>query len=113
MIPYRTEEHRIEIYTNVLPDGDIVIEDWGTSYQKKHETIIGQNGMSKLSFLALSSDHTVEFYSHSENVGLKILMTMERFKHRHINNIDALAHHGLKIVLKRGRPYHRVGTAKR
>jgi hypothetical protein len=31
MIPYEYEEKRkVEIYTNILPDGEIVIEDWGT-----------------------------------------------------------------------------------
>ncbi|MDQ6864375.1 MAG: hypothetical protein M3044_11180 [Thermoproteota archaeon] len=74
-----------------------------SSYQNLNEKIIGQKGMGKLSFLALSSENKVEFYSHSEEVGLKVLMTMEGFKHRFINNIDALPHHGLKIVIKRAK----------
>ena len=76
MIPYPTNEHRIEIFTNVPPDGDITIEDWGTgiedyntfkiispgkkiirdevsSYEKLNEKIIGQKGMGKLSFCLL------------------------------------------------------------
>jgi hypothetical protein len=79
---------KVEIYTDVLPDGDIVIEDWGTgiedyerfkhiaigdkivdgrisSYEIIDENIIGQRGLGKLSFLNLSSIATVEFYSHS------------------------------------------------
>ena len=32
-------------------------------------------------------------------------MTMEGFKATYINNIDALPHHGLKIVIKRGKRY--------
>ena len=73
MIPYPTNEQRIEIFTNVPPDGDITIEDWGTgiedfktfkiispgskfvkneesSYEKINEKIIGQKGMGKLRF---------------------------------------------------------------
>ena len=33
MIPYPTNEQRIEIFTNVPPDGDITIEDWGTGIE--------------------------------------------------------------------------------
>lgn len=86
MIPYQLIEHRIEIFTNVSPSEDIIIEDWGTgiedyntfkiispgikvirdevsSYEKLNEKIIGQKGMGKLSFLNLSETGTVEFYS--------------------------------------------------
>jgi hypothetical protein len=123
MTPYEKEEAKVEIYTDIMPDGDIVIEDYGTgienfdafttisqgekvvrdqvsSYQNVNDKIIGQKGMGKLSFLGLSSENKVEFYSHSEEVGLKVLMTMEGFQHRYINNVDALPHHGLKIVIK-------------
>ena len=102
MIPYPPSEHRIEIITNVPPDGDITIEDWGTgiedystfkiispgekvvrnevsSYEKLNEKIIGQKGMGKLSFLNLSDTNTVEFHSNNEKVGMKIIMTMEGF----------------------------------
>ena len=127
MVPFEREEKpRVEIYTNVMPDGDIIIEDWGTgienyeafvtisqgeknvrdevsSDQRVNEKIIGQKGMGKLSFLALSSENKVEFYSHSEEVGLKVLMTMEGYKQKYINNRDALPHHGLKIVIKRAK----------
>jgi hypothetical protein len=51
-----------------------------SSHKNVNEKIIGQ----KLSFLALTSANKVEFYSHSEEVGLKVLMTMEGFKHRYI-----------------------------
>ena len=74
---------RVEIYTDVAPDGDIVIEDWGTgiedyqrfkqiaigskavngrvsSYEIVDENIIGQKGLGKLSFLNLSSIATAE-----------------------------------------------------
>jgi HSP90 family molecular chaperone len=77
MTPYEKEETKVEIFTGVAPDGDIVIEDYGTgienydafttisqgqkvvrdqvsSYQNVNEKIIGQKGMGKLSFLALS-----------------------------------------------------------
>ncbi len=73
MIPYPFNEQRIEIFTNVPPDGDITIEDWGTgiedyntfqivapgekivrneisSYEKLNEKIIGQKGMVSLVF---------------------------------------------------------------
>jgi hypothetical protein len=127
MVPFEKEqEPRVEIYTNVMPDGDIIIEDWGTgienyeafvtisqgekivrdqvsSDQRLNEKIIGQKGMGKLSFLALSSENKVEFHSHSEEVGLKVLMTMEGFKQKYINNKAALEHHGLKIVIKRAK----------
>ena len=126
MTPYEKQEAKVEIFTDVAPDGDIVIEDYGTgienfdafkiilqgekvvrdqvsSYQIVNEEIIGQKGMGKLSFLGLSSENKVEFYSHSEEVGLKVLMTMEGFQERYINNIDALPHHGLKIVIRRAR----------
>jgi hypothetical protein len=92
------DDAKVEIYTDVLPDGDIVIEDWGTgiedyerfkntaignkivdgrvsSYEIIDENIIGEKGLGKLSFLNLSSIATVEFYSHSKKVGMKIVMT--------------------------------------
>ena len=98
MIPYPTNEHRIEIFTNVPPDGDITIEDWGTgiedfnifkiissgtkfvqnevsSYEKLNEKIIGQKGMGKLSFINLSETNTVEFHSNNEKIGMQIMMT--------------------------------------
>ena len=119
---------RVEIYTDVLPDGDIVIEDWGTgiedferfkhiaigdkivdgrvsSYQIIDKNIIGQKGLGKLSLLNLSSIATVEFYSHSKNVGMKIVMTdeLDGFTCQYLNNIDALPHPGVKVVIKQAR----------
>jgi hypothetical protein len=126
MTPYEKEGAKVEIFTNVVPDGDIIIEDYGTgienyetfttisqgekvvrgqvsSYQNVNANIIGHKGMGKLSFLSLSSENKVEFYSNSEDVGLKILMTMDGFQHRYLNSTDALAHRGLKIVIKRAK----------
>jgi Histidine kinase-, DNA gyrase B-, and HSP90-like ATPase len=94
------DDAKVETYTDVLPDGDIVIEDWGigiedfqrfnhiaigakivdgrvSSYKIIDENIIGQKGLGKLSYLNLSSIATVEFYSHSKKVGMKIVMTEE------------------------------------
>lgn len=84
---------RIEIFTNVSPDGDIIIEDWGTgienyddfrtglrgfksvgdrisSYQTIDPGIAGNKGLGKYSFLMLSGTDppTVEFYSHRPKV---------------------------------------------
>jgi hypothetical protein len=99
MTPYEKEE--VEIFTDVAPHGDISIEEYGTGIERiqyhftwresckgsgvliqknVNEKIIGQ----KLSFLALTSENKVEFYSHSEEGGIKVLMTMEGFKHRYI-----------------------------
>ena len=123
MIPYPLIEHRIEIFTNVPPSGDIIIEDWGTgieeyntfkiispgkkvirdevsSYEKLNEKIIGQKGMGKLSFLNLSETGTVEFYSNNEKVGMKVIMTLKDFQEEFMNSDIALHHHGLKIVIK-------------
>jgi hypothetical protein len=119
------DDARVEIYTDVPPDDDIVIEDWGTgiedyqrfkqiaidnkvvngrvsSYDIVDENIIGQKGLGKLSFLNLSSIATVEFYSHSKKVGMKIIMTdqLDGFTSDYINNFDALPHLGLKVVIK-------------
>ncbi len=126
MIPYPLIEHRIEIFTNVSPSGDIIIEDWGTgiedyntfkiispgekvirsevsSSEKLKEKIIGQKGMSKLSFLNLSQTGTVEFYSNNEKVGMKVIMTptlKEGFHEEFMNSEVALHHHGVKVVIK-------------
>ena len=123
MIPYPPSEHRIEIITNLPPDGDITIGDWGTgiedystfeiispgekvvrneisSYEKLNEKIIGQKGMGKLSFLNLSDTNTVEFHSNNEKVGMKIIMTMEGFIVKYMNSNIVLPHHGLKVVIK-------------
>ncbi|HEY7079168.1 MAG TPA: hypothetical protein VH500_05670, partial [Nitrososphaeraceae archaeon] len=119
---------RVEIYTDVPPDGDIVIEDWGTGIEDYHrfkhvaigdkivdgrvssydimdENIIGQKGLGKLSFLNLSSIGTVEFFSHSAKVGMKIQMTdeLDGFTMEPINNVDALSHPGLKVVIKKAK----------
>jgi HSP90 family molecular chaperone len=125
MIPY-PENQRIEIRTNVPPHNDIVFEDWGTgiedfnifktispgqkivanevsSYDKMNEKIIGQKGMGKLSFLNLSDEHTVEFYSSHESVGMRVIMTMDGFTVKHMNSDMALLHHGLKVVIKRAK----------
>ena len=68
MTPYEKQEAKVEIFTDVAPDGDIVIEDYGTgienfdafkiisqgekvvrdqvsSYQNVNEKLIGQKGM--------------------------------------------------------------------
>jgi len=126
MIPYPLIEHRIEIFTNVSPSGDIIIEDWGTgiedyntfkiiypgekvirsevsSSEKLNEKIIGQKGMSKLSFLNLSQTGTVEFYSNNEKVGMKVIMTptlKEGFHEEFMNSEVALHHHGVKVIIK-------------
>jgi Histidine kinase-, DNA gyrase B-, and HSP90-like ATPase len=126
MIPYSANEQRIEIFTNVPPDGDIIIEDWGTgiedyntfkiispgkkvirnevsSYEKLNEKIIGQKGMGKLSFLNLSEIGTVEFYSNNEKVGMKVIMTWDLkdgFYEEFMNSDLALSHHGVKVVIK-------------
>ena len=123
MIPYPPNEHRIEIFTNVPPHGDIIIEDWGTgiedyrifkiispgeklvrnevsSYEKLNEKIIGQKGMGKLSFLNLSDTNTVEFHSNNEKVGMKIIMTIEGFYEEYMNSNIAIPHHGLKVIIK-------------
>jgi Histidine kinase-, DNA gyrase B-, and HSP90-like ATPase len=122
------DDAKVEIYTDVPPHGDIVIEDWGTgiedlqrfkhiaigdkivdgrvsSYKIIDENIIGQKGLGKLSFLNLSSVATVEFYSHSKKVGMKIVMTdeLDGFTSDPINNIDALPHPGVKLVIKQAR----------
>ena len=79
---YRTG---IENYTHSLPfPEEKIIRDQVSSYKNVDEKIIGQ----KLSFLALTSENKVEFYSHSEEVGLKVLMTMEGLKHRYIKRHD-------------------------
>ena len=126
MVPYLHTENKVEIYTNVLPDNDIIIEDWGTgiedyeifkvispgrkvvrnevsSYQKVNEKIIGQKGMGKLSFLNLSGEERVEFLSNNESVGMYIVMTMDGFSVKHINSDIALPHHGLKVIIKRAK----------
>jgi Histidine kinase-, DNA gyrase B-, and HSP90-like ATPase len=123
MIPYPTNEHRIEIFTNVPPDGDITIEDWGTgiedyntfktispgkkvvrnqvsSYEKLNEKIIGQKGMGKLSFLNLSDTNTVEFHSNNQEIGMQIMMRIDDFHEKYVNSNIALPHHGLKVVIK-------------
>jgi histidine kinase/DNA gyrase B/HSP90-like ATPase len=122
----QSKDAKVEIYTDVLPDGDVVIEDWGTgiedfqrfkhiaigdkivdgmvsSYEIIDENIIGQKGLGKLSLLNLSSTATVEFYSHSKMVGMKIVMTdeLDGFTCQYLNNIDALPHLGVKVVIKR------------
>ena len=85
---------RIEIFTNVPPDGDIIIEDWGTGIEDYEEFItglkgykrvgdrtnsydiidpdvIGNKGVGKYSFLMLSNAEppVVEFYSHRPKRG--------------------------------------------
>src|SRR4051794_11349137 len=77
MIPYEKEGTSPRIEINTIPNGDIVIEDFGTgienyknfrtispgrkqvkdevsTYDKVNGNIIGQKGMGKLSFLNLS-----------------------------------------------------------
>jgi hypothetical protein len=123
MVPY-AENHRIEIHTNVPPHGDIEIEDWGTgiedfnlfkyisvgqkvvaneisSYEKVNAKIIGQKGVGKASFLKLSEDESVEFYSNSGKVGMYVAMTFEGFTEPEYQNSSlVLPHHGLKVVIK-------------
>ena len=124
----QSKDAKVEIYTDVLPDGDIVIEDWGTgiedfqrfkyiaigdkivdgrvsSYEIVDENIIGQKGLGKLSLLNLSSIATAEFYSHSKKVGMKIIMTdeLDGFTCQYLNNIDALSHPGVKVVIKQAK----------
>lgn len=124
MIPFN--DKRIEIRTNVGPDGDIEIEDWGTgiedynlftivspgekivkgevsSNEKLNEKIIGQKGMGKLSFLNLSEISRVEFYSNNEKVGMHVIMTIEGFSVRHMNSHLVLPHRGLKVAIKKAK----------
>ena len=127
MSPYETRiTPKIVIYTNVLPNGDITIEDWGTgienyqdfktispgrkqvkdqisSYDKVNEKIIGKKGMGKLSFLNLSNEQEVEFFSNNEHLGMHIVMTMEGFTATYMNSHLALPHHGLKVIIKRAK----------
>jgi hypothetical protein len=123
MIPYPINEQKIEIFTNVSPGGDIIIEDWGTgvedygtfkiiadgkkvvkgeisSYEKLNDKIIGQKGMGKLSFLNLSNSNTVEFHSNNEKVGMRITMNFEGFNVKYMNSDMALSHRGLKVIIK-------------
>jgi len=75
---YRTG---MKIMMHSLPfPGEKIIRDQVSSYNNVNEKIIGQ----KLSCLALTYENKVEFYGHSEEVGLKVLMTMEGLKHRYI-----------------------------
>jgi Histidine kinase-, DNA gyrase B-, and HSP90-like ATPase len=127
MSPYEMEiDPKIKIYTNLLPDGDIIIEDWGTgienyqnfktispgkkqvkdeisSYHKVNEKIIGQKGMGKLSFLNLSNEKRVEFFSNNEQLGMHIVMTMDGFTVEYKNSLLILPHRGLKVVIKRAK----------
>lgn len=118
------EKHRVEIYTNVLPSGDLVIEDWGTgienlklfktispgekivgpevsSSSKVNEKIIGQKGVGKLSFLNLSQVGEVEFHSNNDKIGYIITMTYDEFKVQYVNSDLALPHKGMKVIIKR------------
>jgi len=75
---YRTG---MKIMMHSLPfPGEKIIRDQVSSYNNVNEKIIGQ----KLSCLALTYENKVEFYGHSEEVGLKVLITMEGLKHRYI-----------------------------
>jgi hypothetical protein len=128
MDPYREQEApRVEIRTNCPPEGDIVIEDWGTgienheefltiaegekrvrgevsSYEKVSERIIGQKGMGKMSFLGMSSIDRVEFFSNNEKLGLHIILTDDpNVEIEFMNSQLALPHHGLKVVIKRAK----------
>jgi hypothetical protein len=51
----------------------------------------------------LSSIGTVEFHSHSSKVGMKIIMTDDGFAMEPINNVDALSHPGVKVVIKKAK----------
>jgi Histidine kinase-, DNA gyrase B-, and HSP90-like ATPase len=129
MDPYREQEKpRVKIYTNQMPDGDIVIEDWGTgienyeefltiaegekrvrgevsSYEKVSNRIIGQKGMGKMSFLSMSSVNRIEFFSNNEKLGFHIILTDDPndVKIEPMNSQLALPHHGLKVVIKRAK----------
>jgi Histidine kinase-, DNA gyrase B-, and HSP90-like ATPase len=132
MSPYEMEiAPKIKIYTNVLPDGDIIIEDYGTgienyqnfktispgkkqvkeqisSYDKVNEKIIGQKGMGKLSFLNLSSENQVEFFSNNEQLGMHVVMTMDGFSVQYKDSLLILPHRGLKVVIKRAKQISEV-----
>jgi HSP90 family molecular chaperone len=128
MSPYEKDGilPRIEIYTNVLPNGDIVIEDWGTgiesyqnfrtispgkkqvkneisSYDNVNDQIIGQKGMGKLSFLHLSNDKKVEFFSNNEELGMHVIMGIDGFTIEYKDSLLILPHRGLKVVIKNAR----------
>lgn len=85
--------------------GDKIVDGRVSSYEIIDENIIGQKGLGKLSLLNLSSIATVEFYSHSKKVGMKIVMTdeLDGFTCQYLNNIDALPHPGVKVVIKQAR----------
>jgi hypothetical protein len=85
--------------------GDKIVDGRVSSYDIMDENIIGQKGLGKLSFLNLSSIGTVEFFSHSAKVGMKIQMTdeLDGFTMEPINNVDALSHPGLKVVIKKAK----------
>jgi hypothetical protein len=82
--------------------GDKIVDGRISSYEVIDENIIGQKGLGKLSLLNLSSIATVEFYSHSKKVGMKIVMTdeLDGFTCQYLNNIDALPHPGVKGLLE-------------
>src|SRR5690242_5376716 len=128
MIPYEKKgiDPKIEISTNEQPDGDIVIEDFGTgienyqnfrtispgkkqvkneisSYDNVNEQIIGQKGMGKLSFLHLSNEKKVEFFSNNEELGMHIIMGMDGFKVEYKDSLIILPHRGLKVIMKKAR----------
>lgn len=118
------DKQRVEIYTNVLPSGDLVIEDWGTgienlklfktispgekivgseisSSSKVNEKIIGQKGVGKLSFLNLSQIGEVEFHSNNSKIGYIVTMTYDEFKVQYVNSDLALPHSGMKVTIKK------------
>lgn len=119
-------EKRIEIRTNVSPNKDIEIEDWGTgildyqlfkvislgkkhvegeisSNEKPNEKIIGQKGMGKLSYLNLSEIGIVEFHSNNGSLGMQITMTKEGFTVIYKDSQLVLNHRGLKAIIKKAK----------
>jgi hypothetical protein len=74
-----------------------------SSNEKVNKNVIGQKGMGKLSFLNLSDEHKVEFFSNNEKLGMYIVMTMNGFTPEWMNSELALSHHGLKIVIKKAK----------
>jgi hypothetical protein len=75
---------------------DKIVDGKVSSYDIINQDTIGQKGFDKLSFLNLSSIGTVEFYSHSAKVGMKIVITdeVDGLAMEPMNNIDALSHPG-------------------
>ena len=88
---YKTVGDRVSSYTQIDPD------------------IGGNKGLGKLGFLMLAGgeDPTVEFYSNRPAIagkykgqGLVVTMTEKGFHPEYVNDIEALPHPGVRVVIK-------------